>query len=707
MNSISNFLYVVLVLCLGLPAYDSRADDNGIASEHGALAIPPIIVPAALSLIAGNTDGPGSTDGVGLKAQFGDAYSDMGEHPMGITSDAEGNLYVADESNHTIRKVSAEGVVTTIAGKAGIPGSTDGAGTDARFNYPTGIAMDKAGNLYVTDSANHTIRKITPAGVVSTLAGKAGVAGPPQDGIGEITRFQHPEGITVDSKGVIYVTDTFNNAVRQIDSDGLVTTLTGASAKRGFIEGALSDATFSQPDGIAVDPFGGMYIVDKGNRAIRIINRKRNYVVAMLGYSADIDGPQALASISHPIGLGIDETGIYVTTDHGIRKIGRDAVVSTVAGQDSNGHTDGIGKAASFSMPSGVTADKLGNLYLADDGLIRKINPKGTVTTLAGRVKRYGFADGVGRNALFNDLMELAKDKLGNIYVTDRGNNVIRKISANGVVTTLAGLPGQEGIGYADGVGRSARFDGVNGIAVDGTGDVYVSDTGNQVIRKINPYGKVTTIAGTVKKKGNIDGIGRRAHFNQPAEMISDTVGNLYVVDSVESIRKIDRAGIVTTLAGKTGEKGNIDGNGREARFSQIGGMTADIAGNLYVIDDDMIRKISSSGTVSTLGHYAETIGYDYYSPISKNYNGSITFRPEAIVADEMGNLYYSVHSTIRKMNAQGIVIAEFDASSPELGALRALRNPYCLIFLDHRTLAMLTGSAVLAGDAVLKMTLP
>ena len=204
---------------------------------------------------------PGA-DGTGSAARF--------YFPNGVAVDSAGNVYVADTNNYTIRKITPSGVVSTLAGLAGSPGSADGTGSAARFNDPYGVAVDSAGNVYVADTGNNTIRKITPSGVVSTLAGLAGSIGS-ADGTGSAARFFQPYGVAVDSAGNVYVADTNNNTIRKITPSGVVSTLAGLAGSFGSADGTGSAARFYYPEGVAVDSAGNVYVADTGNDTIRKI----------------------------------------------------------------------------------------------------------------------------------------------------------------------------------------------------------------------------------------------------------------------------------------------------------------------------------------------------------------------------------------------------------------------------------------------------
>jgi sugar lactone lactonase YvrE len=308
-------------------------------------------------------------------------------------------------------------------------GFADGQGAAAQFNVPIGIAIDSTGNVYVADTQNNRVRKISPDGEVTTLAG-SGMSGN-TDGQGTAARFDFPTGVAVGSAGNIYVADTFNHLIRKISPDGEVTTLAGSTM--GFADGQGTEVQFNMPYKVVVDSAGNICVADFGN------NR--------------------------------------------IRKISPDGNVSTLAGNSAAGFADGQGAAAQFNGPIGITLGSAGNIYVADfsNNRIRKVSPDGYVTTLAGSGMA-GFTDGQGAMAQFNEPVGVAVDSAGNVYVADQFNDRIRKISPDGNVSTLAG-DGTEG--YADGQGTTARFNTPMGVAVDSAGNIYVADSNNNRIRKL------------------------------------------------------------------------------------------------------------------------------------------------------------------------------------------------------------------------------
>jgi sugar lactone lactonase YvrE len=255
----------------------------------------------------------------------------------------------------------------------------------------------------------------------------------------------------------------------------------------------------------------------------------------------------------------------------------------------STGSVDGTGTAAQFNQPFGIALDSSGNLYVADkkNNVIRKISSSGVVTTVAGTASNAGgSANGTGTAASFNQPAGVVVDSGGNIYVADSGNNVIRKITSAGVVTTLAGVVGQSGAANSAS-GVSATFNTPYDVAVDGSGNVYVAEFGNNAIRKVTSSGTVTTFAGTPGVSGSTDATGTAASFNQPTSIALDSSGNLYVSDSGNNtIRKVSSAGVVTTIAGQTGKTGSMDGTGTAALFKSPRGVAVDSGGNLYVANE-------------------------------------------------------------------------------------------------------------------------
>jgi len=638
-----------------------------------------ITAAGVVSTFAGTAESDGSANGTGSAARF--AY------PAGVAVDGAGNVYVADTDNNTIRKITSGGLVTTFAGSPGTSGSTNGLGAAARFSGPVDVAVDSAGNVYVADNYNHLIRKITSQGTVTTLAGAAGLSGS-DSGTGTAARFSNPKSVAVDTAGNVFVADGDNHTVRKIAISGLVTTVAGVAGSSGAVNGTGGVARFNVPFGISVDSAGSVYVADQLNGTIRRgaagapVLRSASTASGQVGepfaYAAIFPGAMTISASDLPNGLTFDPNGAVISgtpvsagsfpiTLDASNSVGslRATLTLTVAGRPADAttytfttlaglagianSTDGTGNAARFDTPTALAADSAGNLYVADQGshTIRKITSAGVVSTLAGSAGQAGSANGTGSAARFNYPAGVAVDTVGNIYVSDTENHTIRKITSGGVVSTLAGTAGASG--STNSTGAAARFNSPTGLAVDAVGNIYVADSVNNSVRVITPSGVVTTLAGETGPPGSADGTGGAARFNAPFGIAVDPISkDVFVADTGNhTIRRIALGGIVTTLAGTAGSPGAAAGTGSAARFNSPYGVAVHRSGGLLVADSNnhTIRMITG-GVVTTLGGAAG-------SPGAADAIGSATrFRlPRGIATDQAGNLYVAdfENSTIRK----------------------------------------------------------
>ncbi len=527
---------------------------------------------------------------------------------------------MAEYGNHIIRKITPAGVVRTFAGKPGVGSSINGVRGAATFNNPIGIGIDNGNNLYVTEYTGNLIRKITPTGVVTTLAGNGTAVS--YDDTGTAAGFYQPYDIAMASNGNLYVVDYGTHVIRKITSGGVVTTLAGSATVSGDADGTGASARFSNPMFMALDNSNNIYLADASNHIIRKITPSA-VVTTVTGSSGDTgadNGPVYQALYNAPRAITIAANASMLVTDstnHMVRKIvdiasGRgspsgtpdtlpDGTVTTFAGNGVAAATDGTGSDANFNAPSGGDFDSGGNLFIADTGNhnIRKITPAGVVTTFAG-TGGAGAVDDTGTAASFSSPTDIAIDSSNNLFVTDTGNHNIRKITPAGVVTTFAGTGSS---GSTNATGTSASFNAPAGIGIDSSNNLYVADTANHTIRKITTGAVVTTLAGSAGNADSTNGTGAAARFSSPTDIVMAGTGDLYVTDTGNhTIRKVTTGGVVTKLAGTTGVAGDVDATGTAAKFSSPGYITVDPDDSLFVSDtgNHIIRKVTLAGVVTT-----------------------------------------------------------------------------------------------------------
>lgn len=665
------------------------ANGNVYVADAGNNRIRMIDVNGMVSTIAGEGS-LGGEDGVAIQASF--------YNPKGIAVNTNG-IFVADGSNK-IRMIS-NGTVTTIAGGK-FPGSADGTGQAASFTDLYDI-FSSNGQLFVADGGNNAIRSAAPAGTVSTYVGNtaASLIRFP---------LNYPTGLTVGPSGSMYIVDAANDRIVKVSINGVVQPLaltfapnstgstTGNQSIReiavqvqstptittvfpdvtiaadencvGILPDYAAKAAYSTNCSVPVNvtqfPAAGTVLGVNSNTKVTItvtdanggtqnksftvgVIEKGPFITALpgpLNFKLDANGHKTIswtdvatvfscispspavklspatfdcstmgkqsvvvsastngsftaskpgnAAFYYPLGIATDPMGNFYIADsynHRIRKMSPTGEVTTLAGSGEAGSVDGVGTSASFLTPVALVLDAGGNLFVADQKMhrIRKVTPQGIVSTFAGDGK-IGSSNGLGTAASFSSPSGLAIDASGNLYVGDQGNNMIRKITPQGLVSTVAGG------------GPLPAFNQPCGVALDAAGNIYVGDTGNNRIRKIATDGTITTVAGA-PAPGKADGVGPEASFYNPIGLVVDALGNIFVTDQNNNkIRQISPAGVVTTLAG-SGENGAVDGQGDKAKFYFPSSLVFGKSGDLFVTDsyNSSIRAVSPTGLVRTV----------------------------------------------------------------------------------------------------------
>jgi uncharacterized protein (TIGR03437 family) len=538
---------------------------------------------------------------VGTAGNEGPAVSAPLGTVTGLTFDAQGNLYIADASNHVIRRVDRQGIIHAVAG-AGRAGFSDGPAASALFNSPRGIALDTQGNLYVADFINNRIRKITPNGTVSTLAGNGTPGFLGENVLAGQAELGQPDSLVVHN-GNLYVGDEVDSRVRMVAlSTNIITTVIGGGASTNFSGARPTQVFFGGPSGIAFSPSGDMYAASQLYRLVVKLPNAANSTLSVIAGTASLipgdGGPATSAYLLSPFGVASDAAGnIYVAddVDHRLRKIATDGTIRTFAGTSVFGFTGDGGQAtaAELAQPRAMTFDRGGNLLFSTTaGLrIRKIDQVGVITTIAGSDKLgYGGDKGPAVGALFFGVMGLATDQHGNIYVADANNNRIRIITPNNTVDTFAGT-GDANFGGDNGLAVKAQLSSPRGVAVDSQGNIYVADTNNARIRKITPDGSlITTVAGGGDSNDN--GIpATAAILSGPHALAFDQAGNLYI-NETNRVRMLTPKGIILPVA-DTNSSGGFSGDGGSAataQFDQLRGIAVGLNGTLYVSDVNNAR---------------------------------------------------------------------------------------------------------------------
>ena len=548
-----------------------------------------------ITTVAGNgTGGFGGDNGPATGAQLWG--------PAGVAVDSAGNLFIADTYNYRIREVSGGTITTVAGGETPGFGGDNGPATSAQLLNPLSVTVDAAGNLYIADRFNNSIRKVSN-GVISTVAGSwmSGFSG--DNGPATSALLSAPMSVAVDSAGNLYIADHDNNRIRKV-SGGVITTVAGGGSFLGD-SGPATSALLSGASGVAVDSAGRIYIADTGNNRIRrVSNGVITTVAGNGGFSFFGDnGPATSAQLYHPEGVAVDSGGSLYIADSGnqlVRKVSN-GVITAVAGNGTPGFSGDNGPAidAQLSGPNGVAVDSAGNLYIADSGnfRIRKVS-NGVIATVAGGGSFLGDT-GPASSAWLWGPEGIAMDSADDFYIADAFNNRIREVS-NGVITAVAG---DSGFGYFgdNGPAPYAALSGPQGVAVDSAGDLYIADTGNNCIRKVS-NGGITTVAGngTYGFSGD-NGPATSAQVNQPWGVAVDSAGNLYVSDTGNNrIRKVSN-GVITTVAGN-GTRG-FSGDGGPATSAQVNlpaGVAVDSAGNVYFADreNNRIRVLTPAAAI-------------------------------------------------------------------------------------------------------------
>ena len=570
----------------------------------------------------------------GYSGDGGPATSAQLYDPSGLAADSAGNLFIADSFNHRVRRISTDGIIVTVAGDGTMGDSGDGRpATAAQLSYPISVAVDGAGNLFVVDAGfdgfsdyGNLVRKVSAQGIITTVAGGGPCCSYSSDGVPAVgADLTGPNRVAVDGAGNLYITEPLTGRVRKVSPDGILTTVAGSlrqgTSQLGTSCGAGSggngkpatQASLCLPYGIAVDSAGNLFIAEYGYRCCY-----------------DIDDP--------------------IIENFAVRQVAPDGIIGTVTGSA----TPGITGCDCADIGSGsVAVDGDGNMFISDSVLIRKVSPDGSATTIADSAASCCFSGdgGAATAAQLHNPTAVATDGAGNLFIADTDNSRVRKVSPDGTITTVAGT-GTYGFSGDGGLATNAQLWDVTSLAVDGAGNLFISDTRNYRVRKVAPDGTITTVAGGGTEFG--DGGQATSASLYPIGVAVDGAGNLFIVDALPRsyrVRKVSPSGTITTVAGG-GQNSPADGQSATSVFLNPRGLAVDGSDNLFIVDGTRVWRVSADGILTK----AAGTGSSGYSGDGGPATGAQLSTAWAVAVDGAGSLFIAEGGRIRKVSSDGII---------------------------------------------------
>jgi len=619
----------------------------------------------------------------GFSGDGGPAIKANFKTPAGLAFDSEGNLYIADRENHRVRKLDTSGNISTFAGigKAGFSGD-GGPAVRAKLNLPSGLATDEKGNLFISDRSNDRIRVVNKKGVIRTYAG-SGIAGFQGDaGPALKAQLDKPFGIALDEAENLYIADRNNNRVRKVSPEGIITTVAGDG---GFFfmgdNGPAYGASIAGPTGVAVDKKGNLYIADRNNNRIRLVDKlgmiRTVAGTGQQGYNGDLETARE-TNLYLPFGLTVDSNDNLLVIDRShyrIRRIDpKSGKVETVAGNGLKLFAGDGGPAtgATLSFPHGMFVDKHDNLIFSDKGhyRIRKITPKGIISTIGGNGRRGNVGNNIpALEANVYNVTTIIQNPVGDAFMSSPSGfvSIIRRLDAKGIIHDYIDTASPK---YREAISKSkykglvqtgavATITQFSDITFDPKGNLFISDRMNHQIRKIDTEGNISTIAGTGDSDYYGDnGPALEAAFRDPNSLASDQKGNIYIAEAANNrIRKIDTKGIVTTIAGNGEHADSGDGGSAlKAGIRSMDDIEFSPEGELHILGTNThkVRKITKDGKIVTVAGK----GYSGFFGDGGLATKAMLKNPAAISFDSKGNLYIADmgNNRIRKVDGQGII---------------------------------------------------
>jgi hypothetical protein len=665
------------------------ASGDVFIDSYGSQGVREVTPDGIIHNVAGNGSGGYSGDtGPATSAELG--------NPSDVAVDAAGDIFIADSTNQVVREVTTDGIIHTFAGTGSSGYSGDGgAATAAQLHYPTGVAVDAAGDVFIDDHDSNVIREVTPDGIIHTVAGD-GTSGYSGDGgLATSAELSGPQSVAVNAAGDLFIADTGNNVVREVTPDGIIHTIAGTGTSGYTGDGsAASAAELDGPTGVSLDATGDLFISDSGNSVIREVgaalpvtvtaNQTATALISSsasiaagstltftatvtnldgetaptgdvafmdgsttLGTEALVDGvatfmTSSLAQGEHYVTAVYEGAEGYIESNSGITAT---STIRTVAGDGGGGYTGdgGMATGAELSYPTATISDASGNLYIADFGnnVIRKVTPAGVISTYAGNgAAGYSGDGGQASSAELNHPVAMAFDASGDLFIADYNNNVIREVTPEGVISTYAG-DNAAGYGGDGGPATSAQLQQPDALIFDASGDLFIADENNHVVREVTPEGVISTYAGN--GDGGYSGDGGQAtsaELAKPAGLALDASGDLFISDcGANVVREVTPEGVISTYAGNGTAGGSGDGGpATSAQLNDCYGIAMDAWGDLFIADirNSAVREVTPDGEIVTVAGN----GSDGYSGDGGPAGSAALNNPEYVSLDSRGDLF-------------------------------------------------------------------
>lgn len=580
-------------------------------------------------------------------AQIGSIY--------GVVADHSGNLYLSDTDGHRVRKIAPNGIITTIAGTGAAGFSGDGGpGTAAQLNTPYGLAVDLAGNVFIADLGNSRVRRVAADGTITTYAG-GGASGATGDG-GPAVKAQllGPRNVAVDTAGIVYISEFSSHRVRRVGTDGIISTFAGTGAAGYSGEGgAPSHAQLNFPAGLALDRTGALYIADSQNGCIRKV--ANGTIVTALGRSPEV-------TLLTPTAVAVDLLGNTYVADlsNTVHVYSPDGKWTLVAGNGAPKFMGdgGPAKDAGLAYVHELAVDLAGNLDIADDVRLRQVNPSLRIATIAGDAYQHSIGDGGPANAAQLHLPSaVSMDSAGNLYIADAETQRIRQVQRSGIIGTFAGTGNA---GYTrDGIAATAAdLNSPFGVTVDPNGNILIADSFNHRVRQVTG-GVIATFAGTGTSGTGEEGLApAKTQLRGPRAVCGDRSGTVYIVDTSNHRVLRGAPGGNLTVAAGNGAPGD-EGDGGPARLAELnepGACTVDVRGNLYIADtlSHRIRKVTTDGVIATIAGTGKADFGGDEGPAT----AAVLNTPRGVAVDGNGAVYIAdtANNRIRLITADGVI---------------------------------------------------